>query len=340
MSSSGRAGKNASKADSGREKRESTLAAQASRASPTHFNEDAEKEDSAILRELKDLRRENQEAHNTTQVSVNKLEKSMSQVKDWIEKTEGRIEEMESEISKIDDRGLRHERALRYLVKRDAEMTAKCEDLQNRLRRNNIRIYQVPEGSEGKDVKEFVKELLLNTLKVSSEVDMKIERAHRSLTAKPTHQSAPPRSIIARFLDSTVKEHVLQLAWGQEITFQGQRIYFDHDYSPDLQKRRGQVRQVIKQLKVKGIRARCPYPARLRMTTDSGEKVFETLVDAIPTLKELGINVQIDERERLQMELTRDRWQVQGKARDQRRQQTMTPLSSADIKTLMNEDDV
>lgn len=87
----------------------------------------------------------------------------MSQVKDWIEKTEGRIKEMESEISKIDDRGLRHERALRYLVKRDAEMTARCEDLQNRLQRNNIRIYQVPEGSEGKDAKEFVKELLLNT---------------------------------------------------------------------------------------------------------------------------------------------------------------------------------
>lgn len=126
----------------------------------------------------------------------------------------------------------------------------------------------------------------------------------------------------------------------RKFTFQGKRIYFDHDYSPDLQKRRGQVRQVIKQLKIKGIRAKCPYPVRLRMTTDSGEKVFETLVDAIPTLKELGIKVQIDERERLQRELMRDRWQVQGNGRDQRKKQTMTSLSSADIKTLMNEDDV
>lgn len=150
----------------------------------------------------------------------------------------------------------------------------------------------------------------------------------------------PLRSIFACFLDFTVKEHALQLAWGQEITFQGKRIYFDHDYSPDLQKRRGQVHQVIKQLKTKGIRARCPYPALLRMTTDSGEKVFRTLADAVPTLKELGINVQIDERERLQRELTRDRWQEQGNSRNQRNKQAMTSLSSADIKTLMNEDDM
>ena len=34
----------ASKADSGGEKKESTLAAQANRASPTHSNQDAEKE--------------------------------------------------------------------------------------------------------------------------------------------------------------------------------------------------------------------------------------------------------------------------------------------------------
>lgn len=51
------------------------------------------REDSAFLKELKDLRRGNQEAHNATQSSVNKLEKSMPQVKEWIEKTEGRIKE-------------------------------------------------------------------------------------------------------------------------------------------------------------------------------------------------------------------------------------------------------
>lgn len=113
----------------------------------------------------------------------------MSQVKEWIEKTEGRIKEIESEISQIDDRGLRHERLLQYLVKRDTEITAKYEDFQNRLRRNNIRIYQVPEGSEANDTKEFVKELLTKT-QVSPQLDIKIERAHRPLMAKLRDPSA------------------------------------------------------------------------------------------------------------------------------------------------------
>lgn len=111
----------------------------------------------------------------------------MSQVKEWIEKTEGRIKEIESEISQIDDRGLRHERLL--CLKRDTEITAKYEDLQNRLRRNNIRIYQVPEGSEANDTKEFVKELLTKT-QVSPQLDIKIERAHRPLMAKLRDPSA------------------------------------------------------------------------------------------------------------------------------------------------------
>lgn len=44
---------------------------------------------------------------------------------------------------------MRHERAHRYPLECEADRTERCEDLQNRLRRNNLRIYQVPEGCEG-----------------------------------------------------------------------------------------------------------------------------------------------------------------------------------------------
>lgn len=36
------------------------------------------------------------------------------------------------------------ERAIRYLLHLDMNLTARCEDLQNRLRGNNLRIYCVP----------------------------------------------------------------------------------------------------------------------------------------------------------------------------------------------------
>ncbi|KAF3845661.1 hypothetical protein F7725_002739 [Dissostichus mawsoni] len=45
-----------------------------------------------------------------------------------------------------EDVAVRHQRALRYLIHRDMALSATCDDLQNRLRRNNVRIFQVPEG--------------------------------------------------------------------------------------------------------------------------------------------------------------------------------------------------
>ena len=151
-----------------------------------------------------------------------------------------------------------------------------------------------------------MKNLIETALQLPPEVNIKIERAHRSLGLKPA-RAAPPRSIIVRFLDYTVKKAVLQQAWAQrQVKFQGEVIYFDQDYSPEVQRKRARVRGVIKQLKEKGIQAKCRFPAQLRVVLESGVKTFPTLVEAAPTLMELGIAVQVSERERLEQELSRE----------------------------------
>lgn len=95
-----------------------------------------------------------------TRVSLTKLESSMKELKGEMTKLEKRMTEAEGPISAVEDTGTRHQRAIRYLHHREMDLTARCEDLQNRSGRNNLRIYRVPEGSEGKDMKAFVKELL------------------------------------------------------------------------------------------------------------------------------------------------------------------------------------
>lgn len=102
-----------------------------------------------------------------------------------------------------------------------------------------MRIYRVPEGNEGVDVKEFVKELLQAALQPMPEVNLQIERAHRSLTTKPKNPEAAPRSLIVKFVDYSVKDAILRQAWSQrQIVYKANLIYFDHDYSPELQKKR------------------------------------------------------------------------------------------------------
>ncbi len=56
--------------------------------------------------------------------------------------------------------------------------------------------------------------------------------------------------------------------------FQDKRIFFDQDYSPELQKKRAKVHAVVKQLKQRGIQAKCLYPARLKVKMDSEKKLF------------------------------------------------------------------
>ena len=219
-------------------------------------------------------------------------------------------------------------------MRREAALTDLCDDLQNRMRRNNLRIYQVPEGSEKGDVAGFVKQLIKDTLQLPPEINVHIERAHRSLGLKPDN-TALPRSIIVRFLDYTVKEAVLRQAWMQkQVQFQGKLIYLDQNYSPKVQTKRARVRGVIKQLKEKGIPAGCHFPAQLRVTLEMGVKTFPTLVEALPTLGELGIVVQVSEREKMDRGLSRVTWQRQ---EDGRRGRGAASLRDTDLQSFLQD---
>ena len=94
-----------------------------------------------------------------------------------------------------------HDRAVPYLLHKDANLSAKCQDLEARARRNNSRIYGVKEGSEKNTMIPFISELLRTLLLLPEELEVRIERAHRVLTMRPKDASAPLRSIIVRFLD-------------------------------------------------------------------------------------------------------------------------------------------
>lgn len=89
-----------------------------------------------------------------------------------------------------------------------------------------MRIYQIPEGIEGKDMAGFVKKLLNDMLNLASEMDIKIERAHRSLTSKPADLAVPPWSIIARFLDAAVKDVSSSDKFGARVRFTSKKEEF------------------------------------------------------------------------------------------------------------------
>lgn len=116
--------------------------------------------------------------------------------------------------------------------------------------------------------------------------------------------------------------------------YNNKRIYFDNDYSPDLQRRRAQVRDVIRQLKKKDITAQSFYPAQLKISLNTGDKTLSTLADALPTLQELGIKTQMGERDALEMELSKVLWQTR---RGGRRRINQATLSDTDVRAFFPE---
>lgn len=65
-----------------------------------------------------------------------------------------------------------------------------------------------------------------------------MERAHQALTPKPP-TDAPPRSIVVKFSCYRMKEKVIKMTWqSREFYFQVKRIHLDHDYAPELLRRR------------------------------------------------------------------------------------------------------
>lgn len=65
----------------------------------------------------------------------------MHEMKGEITKLEKRTMEAEERISVAEDVRRKHERPIRYLPHREIDLMARGEDLQDRLRRNNLRIY-------------------------------------------------------------------------------------------------------------------------------------------------------------------------------------------------------
>ena len=104
----------------------------------------------------------------------------------------------------------------------------------------------------------FVENLIQTELgEGASPNELGIERAHRALSPKPA-DNAPPRSMIVKFLKLETKERIISAAWKKNITVDGNRVVFDHDYATAVMEKRREYLLIEKVLKERGIKFRTP----------------------------------------------------------------------------------
>lgn len=248
--------------------------------SPPHGEDGSEVSMRCILNELREFRRDNK-------VQLSDIKQELKRTNDRLEEAEGRIEEMETALQATST-------LIKQLTQRQANLEARLIDQEGRARRDNLRIYGIPEDQEGTDMVGFLVNLLKSALDFPSDQELGIERAHRALAPKPNNPQAKPRSIIIKFGSYRTKEEVLRRAWQKrEVFCNDTRFYVDHDFPPEVLKKRGEYAEARKVLKEKQIKFQTPYPARMRVFYDDGTRLYQDATEATRDMASRGFPVTV-----------------------------------------------
>ena len=171
------------------------------------------------------------------------------------------------------------EAVVKSLQSQTTMLLERVDVLENRSRRSNLRIINIPEGSEkDQDPTKFVSDLLMAVTGpdvFSSPPE--IERAHRSLGPRPGDASAgKPRTFIVKFLHFQEEERVLRWARQHKLEYRGSVLRVYPDISAALAKKRAAFIAIKNSLYLKGIKFRLLHPAHLQVSFRNENFYFDS----------------------------------------------------------------
>lgn len=207
---------------------------------------------------------------------IEEVKTDVSLIQD-LQKLHDRVTETENRISHVEDEMHPLQVTTEQLQHQLHTIQAKQDDMENHLRRCNLRFVGIPEGSEGTDPPSFLENLLITTFgQAEFSTSFVVERAHR-LAAKPPPQGAPPRTFIAKMLNFRDRDAVLRLTRLKgNIPFKNGEIKVFPDFSAEVQKKRAQFTEAKRQLRIRHYSCAMLFPARLRVAGEDRAHFFET----------------------------------------------------------------
>lgn len=216
------------------------------------------------------------------------VNQKLNEIGSELKNTEMRMDEAEDRMAAMEEWSVYAKDVLLQTAQEQQRIQSKLTDLEARSRRNNLRIFGIPEGTEGSNAREFLEKFIRSEL-LLTDIDLGIQRCHRSLGPKPPAH-APPRSMIVCFLTYRIKDLVLSTAWRKKETrLNGNRIYIDHDYPAEIMKRRKEYTPLRKILKGKGLKFQTPAPAKLRVFYEDGPITYNNAKEAREDMLKKGI---------------------------------------------------
>lgn len=179
------------------------------------------------------------------------------------------MHDMETGLSTWSDEVVNLQTTVNTLRTEVAELRDKCDDLEGRARRCNIRILGVPETT-GSSSTTSVSKLLRDVLQLDK--DVLIDRSHRNMA--PRKPGGKPRAIVAKLHYYQDCVEVLNRARTRApLKNNGETIAIFPDYTARVAKARAAFTEVRKMLHNRpNVRFGILFPARLRVTHNGEER--------------------------------------------------------------------
>ncbi len=157
-------------------------------------------------------------------------------------------------------------------------LTEKMTDMEDKSRRNNVRLVGLPEGMEGSDVAGFLRINLSKWIPSLKGRNIEIDRAHRVYDGRKN--SDRPRTLIFRVLRWHDRLEILKgarQAYPVKCTQDNVTLLFFPDFSPVTAAKRKSLVPVLRSMTALGLQPFLAYPAVIKLRHGGEQRCFSSL---------------------------------------------------------------
>uniref|UniRef100_A0A5F9CFM1 L1 transposable element RRM domain-containing protein n=1 Tax=Oryctolagus cuniculus TaxID=9986 RepID=A0A5F9CFM1_RABIT len=218
--------------------------------------------------------------HETVIVTRNhdEMKNSIDQMTNTLESLKKRMSEAEERILDFEDREQENIQSNQRKEEEIRNLKNIVGNLQDTIKKNNIRVLGVPEGMEREKGLEclFNEIIAENFPGLEKDRDILVQEVHRT-PSKHDQKRSSPRHIVIKLTTVKQKEKILKCAREKrQITLRGSPIRLTADFSSETLQARREWRDIAQVLREKNCQPRILYPAKLSFVNEGEIKTFHS----------------------------------------------------------------